>query len=192
MRERVRRLLMYVGILAGDCMVIGMFIVLSTQPPALATTYAPKIEQTVPAVIPAIVGEPRYLAMDGLQLGWPIVRGAFDPNTSTWTDSGGQVIFAEGSVPPNDSNGTTLLYGHARSSVFSNLTALQPGDIATIKTVNEYVFTYRYVSMEEVTPTDVSVFTEEGSPRLVLQTCSGPLDRYRALYYFQLSEVKRA
>jgi LPXTG-site transpeptidase (sortase) family protein len=189
MRERVRRLLMYVGILAGDCMVIGMFVVLSIQPPALATSYVSKSERAAPMLIPAIVGEPTNLAMDRLQLGWPVMRGAFDPNTSTWTDSGDQVIFAEGSVPPNDSNGTTLLYGHARSSVFSNLSVLQPGDIATIETANGHVFMYRFESMEEVVPTDVSVLTEAGPPRLVLQTCSGPLDSYRALYYFQFVEV---
>ena len=136
-----------------------------------------------PKVIPAVVGVPSRLVVPSLQLNLHVATGSYDTVAGDWTSSQTDALYADTSMPANDSNGTTLIYGHAQTAVFASLPALRPGAEAVVYTPN-HVFHYKYQSSKLVLPSDTTVFTSHGAPKLVLQTCSGAWDAYRSLYSF--------
>lgn len=175
----------FIGIAAVcNLMVWGMFTLLNV-PHVDAVAYTQhSIPQAKRAEFVATTGVPTRVVVPDLGMDIPIASGTFDPNTEEWTLSDTSAYYATFSVPVNDSNGTTLVYGHARPTMFEPLQNVAPGTLAQIYTDNGKVFTYTFSDMHEVVPTDTSVLTDVGSPKLVLQTCSGPWDMYRALYSF--------
>jgi len=134
---------------------------------------------------PAISGTPTHLSIPGIDLSLTIKPGKYDPQNLAWTINDSNAFYATNSVPANDTNGVTLIYGHDRWGLFGDLPDLRPGTKATVDTDSGHRFTYSYASNRSVLPTDTSVFTADGSPRLVLQTCTGAWDSYRALYTFK-------
>lgn len=144
-----------------------------------------------PVIVPAIIGQPVRVEVPDVDVDLSVVPGSFDENLGDRTLSYESALHADSSMPINDSNGVSLVYAHALPGLFASLTGLVPGMAASITTDNQYVFKYRFVSGVEVLPTDVSVFTAEGPPILVLQTCSGAWDTHRTLYYFELTDVQK-
>lgn len=176
---------------AGICnlMVWGMFTVLNVPHVDVAAYSQDYIPSTKRVNFVASTGVPTRVIIPELGMDLPIAPGTFDPATGEWTLSEDSAYYATFSVPANDSNGTTLVYGHAKPHMFEPLKNLSVGMHAQVHTNNGKVFTYTFTDMREVIPTDTSVLTDLGPPRLVLQTCTGPWDAYRALYAFKYEGV---
>lgn len=138
------------------------------------------------------VGTPNRVVVPAVALDISVVPGVYTPESQTWTIGYGTAFHADRSVLPNDNNGTTLIYGHADWAVFGRVIELSEGATATVYTHEGNVFTYIFESNIQVEPTDTTVINARGSPKLVLQTCSGPFDRYRTLVTFRLTGVQKA
>lgn len=191
MRLPVGRIGFYGTACVCNVMVWGMFSVLNMpriDAAVLNESYQPptRIHQTFTAT----VGKPVELNVAAVGVHVPVQDGAFDPVTGEWTLSDSSAYFALPSVPSNDSNGTTIIYGHAKPGMFEPLINLQAGASANVRTDIGKTFTYEYVGMREVDPSDTTVFNDNGPPTLVLQTCSGPWDIYRALYEFKYTGLQ--
>lgn len=187
--RRAGRIGFYAQAVVLNAVVALMFYVVTTPPPVLRASEVP-----VPVIhrpVAAITGTPNRIVIESIGIDLPVSVGTYDPTTDTWTLGDDQAFYADNSVPVNNNNGTTLIYGHARSTVFGPLPNLQAGTEAVVYTDNGRAFHYRYQSMKELDPTDTSVFTSSGPPQLTLQTCAGAWDMYRAMYTFQfINEVK--
>lgn len=138
---------------------------------------------------PAIQGEPTHISVPSIGIELPVKSGNYNADAASWTIDHSGAFHADLSMPVNESNGTTLIYAHAQSGLFDTLPHLAPGAQATVTTNNGHTFLYTYVSVDQVTPNDTSVFRADGPPTLVLQTCSGDWSQYRDLYAFQLTKV---
>lgn len=158
------------------------------QPSALAVS--PKIVEI--QTRKAKVGTPIRVVVPAVNIDNDVRTGSYTPENQSWTLDDYSAFHADRTVAANDSNGVTLIYGHANQNVFGRLPDIQPGSQAQVFTQEGLIFTYEYESNRQVEPTDVSVLTTEGPPRLVLQTCSGPFDVYRSLVTFNLVEVSKA
>ena len=169
-----------------------MFYTINITPtPVLATPQNhPKTAITVKAIA-ATQGIPTRITVPSLNIDLPVAVGSYNPNDGSWTVDATQAYFADASMPINNSNGTSLIYGHAQSTVFETLPQIQPDAEATVTTDTGYIFHYRYTSVQEVPPTNTSVFTSTGSPKLVLQTCIGAYSELRALFSFTLVSIEK-
>lgn len=139
----------------------------------------------------AVSGTPEHLEIPEINVDLSIEPGRFNPEDNSWTLSDTGVLFATNTVPVNNNNGTTLLYGHGTWPIFGNLPDLKIGDEARVRVASGDVFVYKYLHRRDVLPTDTRIFDIDGPPRLVLQTCSGPWDSERSLYSFEFVEVIR-
>lgn len=185
----------YVLMAVLDIAVGAMFYTVSAQPnppPAVGTTVTVHRPQPVkPRLIPATVGVPTRIVMSSLAIDLAVGVGSFNQADGSWTVDATKAYYADRSLPVNNSNGRTLIYGHAQSQVFGRLPEIQPQAEAVVYTDNGYLFRYKYESVRNVLPTDTSIFTTSGPPTLVLQTCTGDWDAYRALFSFAfVSEEK--
>lgn len=138
---------------------------------------------------PVKSGVPTRLVIQSLGLDLVVGIGSYNASDGEWTLDATKAYYADVSMPSNDKSGTTLIYGHAQAPVFGDLHNLQPQSEAIVDSDTGYRFYYIYQSIQEVVPTDTSVFREDGDPILVLQTCSGDWDKYRSLFTFKLESV---
>lgn len=169
-----------------------MFYVINIAPTPVAAVPQPVIKQPVVVkAIPATQGIPVRVAVPSLSIDLPVAVGSYNPDDGSWTVDATQAYFADASMPINNSNGTSLIYGHAQSTVFETLPQIQPEAEAIVTTDTGYVFHYRYTSVQQVPPSDVSVFTSVGPPKLVLQTCIGAWSELRALFSFRLESIEK-
>lgn len=167
---------------------VFMLVMVLWRVPAMAASplVAIHVKDTVQT---ADVGTPTRLTIASIGVRLPVQKGTYDSRTESWTLSDTSVLYATNTVPVNDSNGTTLLYGHGTSAIFANLGSLKKGDEARVRADDGNTYIYAYSSRRDVEPDDTTVFTVDGSPKLVLQTCSGPWDSKRSLYTFDLKAV---
>lgn len=176
-------------VMALNALVVVMFQVVTTPLP-VARAYEPATP-VVLRPIPIISGTPTRLVVESVGVDVPVGIGTYDPATDTWTLSEDRAYYADNTVPTNNNNGTTLIYGHALDTMFAPLLNLQVGAMAYVYTDKGRVVEYRYRSTSQLDPADTSVFTSSGPPLLKLQTCSGPLDIYRSMYTFEyISETQ--
>lgn len=185
--QESRHMRFYSLVLVLNIGVLTMFgLLFFPEPPVHA--YIPMRMPVVPRqeAKPLVSGTPVRIVAPSVQIDLPVDVGSYDPKTSSWTLGTDKAYYADMSVPANDNNGVTLIYGHAQAPVFGRLTQLQPGAKALVYTDTKHVFTYTFVSAKNVIPTDTSIFETGGPPTLVLQTCAGAWDAYRAMYSFQL------
>lgn len=169
-----------------------MFYVINIAPTPVAAVPQPVIKQPVVVkAIPATQGTPVRVAVPSLSIDLPVAVGSYNPDDGSWTVDATQAYFADASMPINNSNGTSLIYGHAQSTVFETLPQIQPEAEAIVTTDTGYVFHYRYTSVQQVPPTDISVFSSVGPPKLVLQTCIGAWSELRALFSFRLESIEK-
>jgi LPXTG-site transpeptidase (sortase) family protein len=136
-------------------------------------------------------GRPIRISIPSLNIDLPVDEGLHDPTSGSWTLSDTRAQYAVPSRPANDQGGMTLIYGHNNRHVFAPLHRLRSNDIAQVRTHNGYVFHYRYLRYDMVTPENVSIFAYEGKPQLTLQTCSGNWDGLRRLHHFSLLRVEK-
>ena len=169
-----------------------MFYVINIAPtPVLAS---PQIQPKPVVAVKAIAatqGIPIRITIPSLNIDLPVAIGSYNPDDGNWTVDATQAYFADASMPVNNSNGTSLIYGHAQSAVFETLPQIQPDAEAIVTTDTGYTFHYRYTSVQEVAPTDTSVFSVTGTPKLVLQTCIGAYSELRALFSFKLVAIEK-
>lgn len=173
---------------------VGVMFYTTSITPAPVSAVSPVITKpaiTKPAVIPATVGIPVRVVIPSLAIDLPVKIGTYTPENNSWTVDNSAAYYADSSMPINNANGTTMIYGHAQSPVFASLPSIQPASQVIVTTDTGYDFIYRYSSAEEVTPNDISVFTSAGPPTLVLQTCVGVFSERRALFYFQLEAIEK-
>lgn len=140
---------------------------------------------------PIVMGKPVWLTVPKIGLEIRVMEGHYNENDGSWTLRDGRIetYFAMPSALANDLGGNTIIYGHSNKHVFSPLVKLEPGDIAEVRTENGHVFRYVFVDQLTVTPEDTSIFTLEGTPKLILQTCTGNWYEQRGLHSFTLAET---
>jgi LPXTG-site transpeptidase (sortase) family protein len=168
-----------------------MFYVINITPTPVMASPAPHPQPVVIKAIAATQGIPVRVAVPSLSIDLPVAVGSYNAVDGSWTVDTTQAYFADASMPINNSNGTSLIYGHAQSTVFETLPQIQPDAEAIVTTDSGYAFHYRYVSVQEVEPTDTSVFNSTGTPKLVLQTCIGAYSELRALFSFKLVSIEK-
>lgn len=132
-----------------------------------------------------VTGQPVGISIPSLNINLQVIPGIYNPNNGTWTLSLDKAQFAVASVQPNNESGNTFIYGHYRREVFAYLHLIKPGAQAFVSTSNGYTFSYTFQSTTALDPTDTSIFSYQGPPRLTVQTCSGVLFQHRQMYYFQ-------
>ena len=183
----------YSSIAVINLCVFGMFAVMLSPIPSPArneplVAIAPK-GLSGPELTEINLGIPTRVVVSSVNIDLPVRTGSYDSTDQTWTLDTQSAFYADRSVPVNDSNGSTLIYGHARFGLFARLPEISEGATAEVYTDSGKVFSYTFTSSRQVKPDDTSIFINSGAPTLALQTCSGPLDIYRTLVSFSLSEV---
>lgn len=169
-----------------------MFYVVTIPAPIPVVADTVSIAQPVrPNMIPATTGVPNRITIPTLDIDLRIRVGSYSQSDGTWTIDAVNAFYADPSLPANNSNGKTLIYGHAQSQVFGRIPDIQNGAEAQVFTDNGYVFRYTYDSMVAVVPTDTTIFSADGPPTLVLQTCTGDWDAFRALYSYTFKSVAK-
>lgn len=194
MKGNHRSLGFYATIGLLNAAVVAMLYTVNIRPPApvQAAEVPIAVHQPLqPRLIPAIVGTPVRIVIPSLSIDLPVGIGSYNPQSASWNVDLTKAYYADVSMPINNSNGNTLIYGHAQAPVFGRLSAIQPNATVDVYTDNNYVFHYTYQSMAKVLPTDTSVFRANGPPTLTLQTCTGDWDAYRAMYSFRLDGVDK-
>lgn len=137
-----------------------------------------------------ISGTPTKIALPSLGLDITVDPGIYNSIDHTWTLSPSHAHFAEPSMPPNNKQGNTLIYGHNNDYVFGLLRNIHAGDTAIITADNGHRFYYSFVSAENVKPDNMIVFQYQGPPTLVIQTCTGNWNEWRKLSTFKLIKVE--
>ena len=150
------------------------------------TTYVVK---TDPSIANEISGVPKKLIIPELNINLPIIPGYYNQKTQTWTLTVNMVQFATITPEPNNVEGNTFLYGHARAAVFANLHNISPDSEAIVETTNNHSFYYKLTSIKTVTPYNDSVFEYSGPPILTIQTCTGLFWQNRQFFTFSLVKV---
>lgn len=179
---------LYARIVVLNIAVAGMFFAISQNPPS-PTVFRPLILTS--QIKPIKSGIPSRIVISSLGMDLAVGTGSYDSNTGNWTIDDTKAYYADVSVPVNDHNGTTLIYGHNQGPVFGALHTIQLGAEAVVYSDTNYRFHYIYQSMRQVLPSDVSIFQENGKPGLMLLTCSGGWDTYRSVFTFKLESVDR-
>ena len=183
----------YSSIAVINLCVFGMFAVMLSPIPSPArneplVAIAPK-GLSGPELTKINLGIPTRVVVSSVNIDLPVRTGSYNSTDQTWTLDTQSAFYADRSVPVNDSNGSTLIYGHARFGLFARLPEISEGATAEVYTDSGKVFSYTFTSSRQVKPDDTSIFINSGAPTLALQTCSGPFDIYRTLVSFSLSEV---
>lgn len=184
MPAHTTRIGLYGLIMLLNGLVALMFVTVTTPVPMTDARVIriPAVKHVKP--VAAVSGTPNRLVVGSVGVDITVATGAYDAANDSWTIGDTSAYYADVSVPVNNNNGTTLIYGHARDGLFASLAGLQAGAEAEVYTTNGRVFHYTFQSVRNVDPTDTSIFTSSGPPVLTLQTCTGPWDAYRALYRF--------
>lgn len=138
-----------------------------------------------------IKGSPRHIIVPSLGIDVAIADGFYDAHTGEWTLSEDSAFYGTPTAPINSDSGNTLVYGHNSEKIFGKLLQLQPGAEVIVTTDNGYKFTYIYQSTQAVKPTDTTPLAHTSKPRLTLQTCSGPWNQTRQMFYFDLKSYDK-
>lgn len=149
-----------------------------------------RTQPTAPAV-KRIAGEPVRITIPSESVDLPIVPGAYDPSTDSWTLYGYKAQFATVSAPANNIGGETFIYGHNNDYVFGALRHVTPsvGAEAFLYTNNNHVFAYTFEKSWSVGPYDVGTLDYQGPPVLLIQTCTGSFNELRTMYLFNFEKV---
>ncbi|HEV7952097.1 MAG TPA: class F sortase [Candidatus Saccharimonadales bacterium] len=168
-----------------------MFYTVGIAPISVSANIAPATQRIIPQALHITQGIPIRVVVPSASIDLPVKVGSYNPDSASWDVDMDNAYYADVSVPVNNSNGTTMIYGHAQSDIFENLPSIQPDTKAVVYTDNGYEFHYQHTTSRLVLPTDVSVFTESGPPELVLQTCIGVYSELRGLYSFKLVAINK-
>lgn len=189
--------LTYIYVTILNICVAGMFLVVLAPQPAnpqlieasVAVSHAPLREKA--QVRNPIIGTASRIVVPSVGIDTAVKPGSYDVDKQTWVIDHTSAFHADVTVPVNNANGTTLIYGHAGWNIFETLPEVAEEALAYVYTSEGYRFVYTFESNRRVDPSDVSVLVSTGPPLLVLQTCSGAFDAYRTLVTFRYKEVVR-
>jgi hypothetical protein len=156
----------------------------NARSPIAATS--PKLEPNV------LTGKPVRIIVPRFNIDLAVEDGIYNPGDQTWSLSGYGAQYATPSIPPNDKQGTTLIYGHNNKYVFGPLNKHAPvaNDVAEIITSNGHAFFYTFDSSSDVKPDNMGVFQYGGKPVLAIQTCSGNWNEWRRLFRFNFERAE--
>jgi LPXTG-site transpeptidase (sortase) family protein len=193
MKQGLGAKLAYYGTVGVLNVAVGvMFYAVNMQAPYVAAASEPLHHlPTRIRPIPATQGLPTRIVIPSLGIDLPVKVGSYDAASGNWTLDTSAAYYADTSMPINNSNGVTLIYGHAQSPVFARLPDIQPQAAVSIYTDSGYLFHYRYQTLRQVDPSDTSVFTASGPPTLTLQTCIGAYSELRAMFSFRLEAIDK-
>jgi len=145
-----------------------------------------------PAPQPSLVtGKPVHLTIPSLNMNLDVADGVYNQANGTWTLSSDKAHYALPTTQPNNEAGNTLIYGHYRPQVFARLHTITSGAQVFIDTDNGYRFVYTFQKAETIDPSDTSIFSYEGKPRLTIQTCTGIWMQNRQFFYFDLTSFNK-
>lgn len=186
-----------INILAGILILVGLSLFISSRlirgsESQIQAQPAFTPENSTPQVIadPEVIqGKPVSLTISDINVDNTVIDGVFESQSQKWTLTLDKVQHAVMTQQPNDKSGMTFMYGHNRKGVFAKLPSIKEGAIAEVKTENGHKFTYRFTKSQRTSPEDVSVFSYQGPPVLVLQTCVGAFFQDRQLFTFELVGV---
>ncbi len=180
-----------IGLIAAGIAVMAPFGYYWFQNHQVAAQTQPIIIHKVALKPSAITGRPVEINIASMNIDLKVIDGTYNKESGAWTLTLDKAQYATPSVQPNDQEGNTLIYGHYRPEVFAYLHHIVPGAKAVISTDNGYAFTYTYQTTQTMDPTDTSIFSYQGRPRLTLQTCSGAYMQNRQMYYFSFDGVTK-
>lgn len=138
---------------------------------------------------PDISGVPVRLTISSVGIDLKVIPGYYNRANNSWTLSLNDAQYGTMTSPANNKQGLTFIYAHYRKGVFLNLPKVQPGTEAVVTTSNGHTFTYTFRQSVVTKPTDTSLFSYQGKPILVLQTCSGAWYQNRQLFTFDLNRA---
>jgi LPXTG-site transpeptidase (sortase) family protein len=138
---------------------------------------------------PLVQGTPVHISIPSVSIDLKVIPGFYYPKTKSWTLSLNDAQYAVMTAKANNKGGDTFIYAHYRWHVFYNLPKIKPGAEATVKTDNGHTFTYTFRYSTITTPNDTSLFTYQGKPILILQTCTGLWYQNRQLFVLDLTGV---
>jgi LPXTG-site transpeptidase (sortase) family protein len=148
-----------------------------------------KSEKVVDNGNPTISGIPVHIDVPSVSISLNVIPGYYYSSSKTWTLSLSSAQYAVMTAPANNKSGDTFIYAHYRKGLFLTLPKIQPGATALVTTSNGHVFTYTFRASTVTTPEDTSLFSYQGKPILILQTCSGSHFQNRQLFTFDLTKV---
>jgi len=155
----------------------------------------PAVIHHTSAIIPpkVISGTPVRIVIASSGIDLPLDQGDYNPADDSWTLSETHAQFAVMSSLPNNHAGMTFVYGHGTDAVFGKIGTNHPpaGTTAELYTDNGHIFTYTLQTVKDYEPTDTSLLdnTATGSPRLVVQTCTGIFSEWRTMFIFSFKDV---
>lgn len=125
-----------------------------------------------------------------------IKDGRYDAATATWSLDNSHAMFAISTVRPNNKMGLTFIYGHGTPAVLGKIGTNPPriGAKAKIYTNNHLVFSYVLKSIRNLKPDNTKILMDNvrsGSPRLVIQTCTGLYSQWRTMFLFSFKNVSK-
>lgn len=143
-------------------------------------------EQSIPD---AISGVPVRIVVPSLAIDLHVLPGEYDQANDSWTLTGYNAHFATITVPANNQQGNTFIYGHNNPRVFGPLKRIQPGAEVMLIADNGNQFIYSLESKRTVIPEDVTLFNYHGPPVLTIQTCTGAWHEKRELFQFKFVQA---
>jgi LPXTG-site transpeptidase (sortase) family protein len=194
LKKRKSNLLTKIGVLLSTGLIlagllISLVYVFSSRAAGSNTGQAIHSTQALQNNDPVIEGNPVRIQVPSVSIDLKVIPGNYYPATKSWSLSLNDAQFAKITNEPNNRQGLTFIYAHYRKGVFINLPKIQPGAEVIITTDNGHTFTYTYTKNIVTNPNDTSLFTYQGKPLLVLQTCSGFWFQNRQLFLFDLRKV---
>jgi LPXTG-site transpeptidase (sortase) family protein len=145
---------------------------------------------TVPEDKPSVSGTPSHITIPSVNINLKVIPGNYYPANNSWTLTRDNAQWGTITQPANDKAGMTFIYAHYRKGVFLTLPKIKVGETAVVKTEQGNIFTYRFKYSTVTKPSDTSIFTYQGQPILVLQTCTGAWYQDRQLFFFDLEKVE--
>lgn len=127
----------------------------------------------VPAV--AMIREPVRITVARIGIDQPLHIKTPDRVSKSWlVDDDNAGVMAE-FARPDSAQGATVVYGHARSAIFSNLDKAEIGDTLTVTFSDNSTKSYMLMETDSTEATDLSILKDAaaGEPRLILMTCTG-------------------
>lgn len=174
----------------GVALMFAVILMPSPEPPPIVAASAPRIHKVPKPEAKPVVGTAKRVVVSSVGIDSSVREGSYDSDSNSWSIDTDSAFYATTTVPVNNTNGSTLIYGHAGWGIFDTLPKVKKGAKTTVYTKEGYKFVYVFESNRQVEPTDVSALTNTGPPKLILQTCSGAFDTYRTLVTFRLKEVR--
>jgi len=193
-KKQKRPALNRAGLLCGSALIaigiaIGAYSLIATwlaqrsyanSGPALVSSSIPRDTN------PLMEGTPTHITIPSVNIDLEIIPGYYTPSNKSWTLTRDKAQWGTMTAKANNKEGSTFIYAHNRVGVFHTLPKIQLGAEVIINTDNNHLFTYKFVNSTVTSPSDTSLFSYEGKPVLVLQTCTGLWYQDRQLFMFDL------